>query len=224
MTLTRKKEMPRGTKRLTAKTGLKQMSDRRRAELVAAGSWSPFSTLAAASTVGLSRVTPLKAGPKVDKPPVEKIPLPRAPWRGEPEPKTAVPKPVKRPKDTGPTVATRRKVKARDKRCVRCGCEVLHGTSGVDYSIQHILGRGSGGTLDPQVNDVDWLILVCGNGASGCHGEIEGKYRARAYGDGHARKRTAIYRHLHTLLWHGRRCRLQDGKVFDARTGREVAA
>jgi len=63
-------------------------------------------------------------------------------------------------------------------RCVRCGNPVT-GDPGVDYSLQHRIPRGMGGSKDPRLNLPSNLILFCGSGTSGCHGEVESK-RAEA--------------------------------------------
>jgi hypothetical protein len=71
-----------------------------------------------------------------------------------------------------PTAKVLAQVEARDgMRCVRCGKPWV---KGVD-SHHHRVPRGRGGT-----NDVENLLLLDGDGVSGCHGWVE-KHRAAAY-------------------------------------------
>lgn len=66
--------------------------------------------------------------------------------------------------------------------CARCG-RGLHGIRGVDWSVQHRRARGSGGTIRPDTNAVQNLLLLCGSGTTGCHGYVEReRAHARAYG------------------------------------------
>lgn len=77
--------------------------------------------------------------------------------------------------DTGPDRNTRQTVMERDDwRCAHCG-EPVKGTSGVDYSIQHRVARGSGGTSDPRINSPINLILLCGSATTLCHGKAESR-------------------------------------------------
>jgi hypothetical protein len=41
------------------------------------------------------------------------------------------------------------------------------------YSLQHRVARGAGGTKDPAANAAVNLILLDGDGVSGCHGRAE---------------------------------------------------
>jgi hypothetical protein len=76
---------------------------------------------------------------------------------------------------TGPTQAIRQLVMERDGfQCVRCG-NVVSGEPGVDFSIQHRIPRGMGGSRDPRLNLPSNLILMCGSGTTGCHGAVESK-------------------------------------------------
>jgi hypothetical protein len=83
-------------------------------------------------------------------------------------------------RDTGPSAAVRRYVRARDghacKRCFR----PLREDEG---SIHHRQPRQMGGTKRPDVNDLAALALLCGSGTTGCHGWIE-SHRAEAYANG----------------------------------------
>jgi hypothetical protein len=121
------------------------MSARRRAELAAAGDSNPFSTLV--------NTTPLTRG-RFDV--------------------TRDVKPArKRPVHTGPTGVTVRLVVDRDRGCcVRCGAAVS-GERGVGWSIQHRRSRGNGGTSRPDTNEPQNLILLGGDGTTGCHGWVE---------------------------------------------------
>lgn len=76
---------------------------------------------------------------------------------------------------TGPSQAIRQLVIERDGfQCVRCGHPVS-GEPGVGYSLQHRIPRGMGGSRDPRLNRPSNLILLCGSGTTGCHGEVESK-------------------------------------------------
>jgi hypothetical protein len=72
-----------------------------------------------------------------------------------------------RPVDTGPDRAAVDAVLERDHwSCVVCG-GALHGQRGRDWSIHHRINRSQGGD-----NRLSNLIAVCGDGTSGCHGEL----------------------------------------------------
>lgn len=76
---------------------------------------------------------------------------------------------------TGPSQGIREIVMERDYyRCVRCGLSVS-GEPGKDFSIQHRIPRGMGGSRDPRLNLPANLILLCGSGTTLCHGEVESK-------------------------------------------------
>jgi hypothetical protein len=71
-------------------------------------------------------------------------------------------------RDTGPDPETVSGVVDRDAgHCVRCGDPVF-GARGEGWSIQHRKKRSAG--VD---NSASNLVLVCGNGVTGCHGWIE---------------------------------------------------
>ncbi|GAA4221414.1 hypothetical protein FHR32_005075 [Streptosporangium album] len=75
----------------------------------------------------------------------------------------------KAPRNTGPTPAVRQAVRDRDlDTCIVCGVVV----SGRPASIHHRRNRGMGGSSDPRINDVTNLLVVCGDGTSGCHGML----------------------------------------------------
>lgn len=59
--------------------------------------------------------------------------------------------------------------------CEICGVDLLYGERGVDYSIHHRLARKMGGTRWDGSNLPSNLLVVCGHGTSGCHGEIESR-------------------------------------------------
>lgn len=76
---------------------------------------------------------------------------------------------------TGPSQAIRQLVMERDGfQCVRCG-NVVSGEPGVGYSLQHRIPRGMGGSRDPRLNLPSNLVLLCGSGTTGCHGEVESR-------------------------------------------------
>jgi hypothetical protein len=64
-------------------------------------------------------------------------------------------------------------------RCARCDASVVN----IPSSLHHRLPRRMGGTSDPRSYDSRNLVLVCGTGTTGCHGEIE-SYRALSYDTG----------------------------------------
>lgn len=84
---------------------------------------------------------------------------------------------------TGPDQRIRQLVMERDGfQCVKCGNPVS-GEPSVGYSIQHRIPRGMGGSRDPRLNLPSNLILLCGSGTTGCHGEVESKrLEAREHG------------------------------------------
>lgn len=86
-------------------------------------------------------------------------------------------------RNTGPTAKTVETVLRRDGwKCVRCGHEV-HGERGWDWSIQHRVGRGMGGSRAEWINLPANLLTVHGSGTTSCHGEIEANpATAMAYG------------------------------------------
>jgi hypothetical protein len=57
-------------------------------------------------------------------------------------------------------------------RCAVCAATCT-GERGFDWSVQHRLRRGAGGTRRPWVNLPGNLILMHGHGTSLCHGDVE---------------------------------------------------
>lgn len=70
-------------------------------------------------------------------------------------------------------------------RCVRCGAACT-GQRGRDWSIQHRIPRGMGGSRREDINRAANLLTMCGSGTTGCHGWIEttaqGREEARENG------------------------------------------
>lgn len=70
------------------------------------------------------------------------------------------------------TKATRALVWGRDqRRCFRCGVYLHYGMGW--HSIHHRIPRGMGGSKSEKINGAANLLLLCGSGTTGCHGEIE---------------------------------------------------
>lgn len=57
--------------------------------------------------------------------------------------------------------------------CVGCGLGIMGLERGVGWSIHHRIPRGMGGTKDPKVSSPANLIVLCGSGTTGCHGDVE---------------------------------------------------
>jgi hypothetical protein len=75
-------------------------------------------------------------------------------------------------------------VVARDQwSCVGCGMGIMGLERGVGWSIHHRIPRGMGGSKDPKISAPSNLVVLCGSGSTGCHGDAE-SYRdaARARG------------------------------------------
>lgn len=86
---------------------------------------------------------------------------------------------IRRQRDTGPTPAQRSVVAERaGYRCELCG-RSLHadGTWITSHSFHHRQARGAGGTRRPEANAAYNLLLTCGTGNTGCHGDIESNRR-----------------------------------------------
>jgi hypothetical protein len=74
-------------------------------------------------------------------------------------------------------------VVARDLwSCVGCGMGIMGLERGIGWSIHHRIPRGMGGTKDPKVSSPANLIVLCGSGTTGCHGDVESYRDARARG------------------------------------------
>lgn len=71
----------------------------------------------------------------------------------------------------------------RDEGCCGSCGGAITGTRGVDWSIHHRAPRGSGGTKRAWVNQPANLILLCGSGTTGCHGNTE-SHRDRSIAEG----------------------------------------
>lgn len=105
-----------------------------------------------------------------------------------------------RPRNTGPDVATIGTVLARDGyRCVRCGYTVHWPCCA---SIHHRKPRGMGG--GEADNTPANLILLCGTGTTGCHGQVESR-RAEALESGWLVSRYADPASVAVLVDHGSR-------------------
>lgn len=80
---------------------------------------------------------------------------------------------------TGPDLGTVLRVLERDGHaCMRCG-KAIRGNRGWDWSMQHRLPRGQGGTSNPAINLPSNLLSVCGSATTLCHGHME-SYRTEA--------------------------------------------
>lgn len=66
--------------------------------------------------------------------------------------------------------------------CLACARGV-GGDRGTDYSIQHRIPAGAGGSTHPFVTSLANLITLCGSGTTGCHGRVESeRTEAQHYG------------------------------------------
>src|SRR5215475_530537 len=151
---------------------LKRMSPKRRARLERAGTLDPASTFA--------RGLPERrdGSPRLSAPVEQGA---SAAGAVSPDvvtrPGRAALRATQRRRDTGPDRKTRAAVIIRDGyRCARCGQACGPGTS-APYSIQHRKARGVGGG-----NEMSNLILLCGTGTTGCHGQCELRRGAEAWG------------------------------------------
>jgi 5-methylcytosine-specific restriction endonuclease McrA len=96
--------------------------------------------------------------------------------RGKRELKARATRTIGRQWDTGPTRAQRVQVYLRANSCCeRCGQLIREG---MDFSVHHRLPRGRGGR-----NELPNLVLLCGSGVTGCHGQVESQ-RAASYDTG----------------------------------------
>jgi hypothetical protein len=73
-------------------------------------------------------------------------------------------------RNTGPTWKVRELVRERDReRCASCGISIYDART---WSWHHRRNRGQGGSSDPAINSPANLLLLCGDGTTGCHGYI----------------------------------------------------
>jgi hypothetical protein len=86
----------------------------------------------------------------------------------------------RQPRNTGPTAVQRRHVAERaGYLCEACGLALHNGDEWVrPHSFHHRQPRGRGG-----VNSLANLLLLCGTGITGCHGNVESR-RTEAYAKG----------------------------------------
>jgi hypothetical protein len=77
-------------------------------------------------------------------------------------------------RNTGPAPEIVEAVLIRDRwSCVRCGRCIAGGERGRDWSIQHRIPRGMGGSRDERLNLPANLLVLCGSGVTFCHGWVE---------------------------------------------------
>ncbi|WP_372733598.1 HNH endonuclease [Nocardioides sp.] len=83
---------------------------------------------------------------------------------------------------TGPTTQVRHIVATRaNYRCEGCGLRLHDGNTWTEpHSFHHRRPRGAGGSRDTATNTPPNLLLLCGTGTTGCHGDIE-RRREAAY-------------------------------------------
>lgn len=88
-----------------------------------------------------------------------------------------------RPRSTGPSSGVVDVVLGRDQHCCVCCGNPARGGRGVDWSVQHRVPRGAGGTRREWINLPSNLILLCGSATTGCHGRVESdRVWAREFG------------------------------------------
>lgn len=86
-----------------------------------------------------------------------------------------------RRRSTGPTATVVGQVLDRDEHeCQMCGRHLAGGHRGVHFSLHHRRPRRMGGSRDPQANSPANLVVLCGTGATDCHGRVE-SHREDAY-------------------------------------------
>lgn len=85
-----------------------------------------------------------------------------------------------RRRDTGPTRATRALVLDRAQGCCElCGLLLHDGEQWArPHSVHHRRPRRAGGDPRPDTNSPANLLLLCGTGTTGCHGQVESNRRA----------------------------------------------
>ena len=57
--------------------------------------------------------------------------------------------------------------------CFRCRRPLRFEDRGIGWSAHHRKPRGMGGTSDPRIGNVANCLILCGSGATGCHGWVE---------------------------------------------------
>lgn len=128
------------------------------------------------STTPLRRGGPLKRGKPLAQTSglARRTPLTSRPPAGTP----TTPRPRRR--DTGPDAATTSLLWDRaGGRCERCGRDLV----GQPASRHHRQPRGMGGSTRGDVNALPNLLLLCGTGTTGCHGEVEAnRAQSNTYG------------------------------------------
>jgi hypothetical protein len=77
-------------------------------------------------------------------------------------------------------------VRRAQGRCERCG-----GSQGFGWSVHHRQPRGMGGSRLASANGVANLMLLCGSGTTGCHGEVESR-RKQAVAEGYIVPRPGV--------------------------------
>lgn len=84
---------------------------------------------------------------------------------------------------TSPTLEIVSMILDRSQRCCEACGVGLGPERGVDWSVQHRVPRGMGGTRWEGSNLPSNLMVLCGSGTTGCHGFAE-SHRAHAIGCG----------------------------------------
>lgn len=128
-------------------------------------------------------------------------------------------------RNTGPTPAVVDLVVERaGNACEMCG-RTLGRIRGVDWSVQHRVPRGMGGSRAHWINSAVNLLAVCGSGTTGCHGLIESR-RADAVVNGWLIQHRAHPSAVAVLIERGSRWvyLTSDGRYADAPVGGRVDA
>lgn len=99
--------------------------------------------------------------------------------------------------------------------CVRCG-KPNTGQRGWDWSIQHRVARGAGGSSRPEISSPANLIVLCGSATTGCHLYAESR-TTEGRENGWWLWRNTDPESVAVLLYDGRRVFLTaDGRYVDA--------
>ena len=110
---------------------------------------------------------------------------------------------------TGPTPTMRAAVMKRaDNCCERCGQSIVN----IPGSIHHRSARRMGGRKG--ANTLTNLVLLCGTGTTGCHGEIE-SYRQKAKAAGWIVSSWESPETVPLITTHGDRFLLDDDRRVD---------